>query len=1020
MTSLDGPWQFRRAGAAAWKTVSVPSPFEAHEGPGFDGAGEYAREVRLPRTPPGRRLLLQFDAAATETTVFWDGREAGRHLGGWTPFRIDLTALGAEAIAPGPHQLRVLVDEKVGHNTQGFLPVIAPHFGGLWQSVRLLSAPDPCLDDLKLLVWGDPETGIARIFAPLLGEGPVRAEAVKIQWRRLGETTWQAARAGVAIQGRVLRAWFRAPNAEPWFPEAPRLYEAEIRLSPKGDALRRRFAFRSVRVEGERLLLNGRPVQIRGLLNWGYAPPRNAPSLDPAFMRREIAFAKARGFNLMKFCLWIPPRAYLDLADETGMLAWMEYPTWHPRWDQAHRRELIREFNEFFESDRGHPSVVLRSLTCETGPGADLDITREIYQTAHRRIPFAVVEDDSSWIQWNRIADFYDDHPYGNCHDWAARIEGLKSYIRKRRIKPLLLGEAMAADTWPDLPALSRRFGAARPWQAPAAWDAQRRWLRRMAPLTGKRALARIPRDSLRYARLSRKYQIETYRRLAPQGGYVVSVIRDIPKASMGLIDYLSRPKRPAAEWSWQGDLMCLLDTGEARRSFCAGETPVLALWAGNFTPAPCRSGRLQARLLAPDGALLAKLDRQGLALALGETKQLARLRTRLPETSAPEPLRLEAEFLTENGAASNSWTLWLAPRPRPVVRAWADETVDAPLREALGRAAILAKTPDEAEARVCRRLTPASAAYLEEGGRLLLVPDGGKGSPPLADHWFLRGGPVIGPAAARCGAPPELLVDLQQFDLAGKIIPEPGYLEEVEPLLLLWDTHDLDRVKTHALAFFARAGRGRLAVSALRHEGAGNAAGRWLLERLLRRLVQGPPPKKALSERLWSRAKMRLTAEDIPLAEKTWQFRPDPQNAGVRAGWFRLKAPQPETWRPIRIGRAWESQGWPQLDGWAWYRLRIRIPARWKGRKVWLGFEGVDDMYELYVNGRLAGRRGDREREIDTFSERYSHDITRFVTPGQEAVLAVRVCDWRGAGGIFRPVTLSAAPLPEPGDLIR
>ena len=106
------------------------------------------------------------------------------------------------------------------------------------------------------------------------------------------------------------------------------------------------------------------------------------------------------------------------------------------------------------------------------------------------------------------------------------------------------------------------------------------------------------------------------------------------------------------------------------------------------------------------------------------------------------------------------------------------------------------------------------------------------------------------------------------------------------------------------------------------------------------------------------------------------------------------------------------ESQGYTALDGWAWYRLWVDIPEHWKGGEVFLSFEGVDDMYELYVNGELAGKGGDLATHQDALSEKKSHNITRLVKPGQRALIAVRVDDWQGAGGIFRPVILGTVGL--------
>ena len=153
-----------------------------------DGAGAFqlrsARGDRIPRRrlvpktvpafplPAGKRVLLHFQAAATEAEVWWDGERVGTHLGGWTPFRFDITDLVRKAAAGRPHELRVRLDEKLGHNTQGFLPIIAPHFGGLWQDVQLLVVPETYCDDLNLLAVGNLETAEIQLDIPLCGKLP--------------------------------------------------------------------------------------------------------------------------------------------------------------------------------------------------------------------------------------------------------------------------------------------------------------------------------------------------------------------------------------------------------------------------------------------------------------------------------------------------------------------------------------------------------------------------------------------------------------------------------------------------------------------------------------------------------------------------------------------------------------------------------------------------------------------------------------------------------------------------------
>src|SRR6476620_357397 len=84
--SLNGEWTFRRDDQKDWKTVTLPTHWETHEGLKFDGIGWYEKTLPAITLPPGRRLLLHFDAVATHATVYCNDVKLGEHLGAWTPF----------------------------------------------------------------------------------------------------------------------------------------------------------------------------------------------------------------------------------------------------------------------------------------------------------------------------------------------------------------------------------------------------------------------------------------------------------------------------------------------------------------------------------------------------------------------------------------------------------------------------------------------------------------------------------------------------------------------------------------------------------------------------------------------------------------------------------------------------------------------------------------------------------------------------------------------------------------------
>jgi hypothetical protein len=861
--SLNGTWLFQRDGAKAdeWKSVPVPSSFEQHEGAEFHGVGWYRRSIAPFTISPGKRVLLHFQAAATEAEVWWNGDRLGSHLGGWTPFRFDVTDLVRKAGPGATHELRVRLDEKVGHNTQGFLPIIAPHFGGLWQEVALLIVPETYGNDLRLFAAADPVNSEIRLEIPLGGRLPESLPAVEVRCRRRGTAEWTRPPLQAAYADGLIKASVKLADFRRWSPADPNLYEVEIALpGAGGDRLEARTAFRAVEAFGPELRLNGQPLQVRGLLNWGYSAPLTAPNPGEAVWRAELEFARARGFNLMKFCLWVPPQRYLELADEMGMLTWMEYPTWHPDLTEKFLGPLEREFLEFFHYDRNHPSVLLRSLTCETGSGADLKVIQRLYDLAKANIPGALVEDDSSWIGWNRVHDFYDDHPYGNNHTWIKTLQGFNEYILAHGLKPLVLGESIAADTWIDRESIATRLGTARPWWAPGVLDAAPRWLERVRAVAGPGGLEELRADSLRYGLLMRKFQTEAYRREVPYGGYVITVIRDIPTASMGLLDYLGRPKWSEADWSWQRDTICLLRTEADRRSFTGGEPLRADLLLSHFGPSALEGGELEVTLetALDKGGVLQRSTRKDIRQNMGTLARCLELRWPLPNVSSPTQLVVRAVLKTAGSEFRNQWPVWVVPPPaaRPKVQLHASLSAD--LAQELFPGASRWGGHDAAGVVVAGRFDDDLVRLLENGGRVLLLPDGRKDSFPLDEHWFLRGAPWVPDHALARTVPHNLLVELQHFDLAGPVVPDLHYLEAIDPILMLWDTHDLKTVKTHGLIFETRASKGRLLVSAVRHAGQENAAGRWLLSVLLNHLDSPAQPRHALSEDVWAYLKKK------------------------------------------------------------------------------------------------------------------------------------------------------------------
>jgi hypothetical protein len=969
---LDGTWLVAKGDEPRdedFVPVAVPDAFETALGAEFDGVATYRKDVVVPTALLGGRFFVAFDGVMTSAVVRWNGREVGRHLGGWTPFRCEVSD-GAEAGAV--RRLEVVVDEKVGHDTQGFLPIVQPHFGGIWRPVRLLRLPPVAFDEGAALLFGDAKNSALVVEAPL--DSPLPAGA-RIE-------------ASVRIGARTYARVVDAPRVElpvdgfaPWRPsrdDAAPLYDARVRLLDADgrelDRVERKVGFRTVDSDGRRLLLNGAAFNVRGVLEWGVYPPAWTPNRGVADFARQIGEARARGFNLIKFCLWIPPAPLLDLCDRLGMAAWIEYPTWHATFAPATRDALLAEYDAFFRHDRSHPSVIVRSLTCESGTTAPLDAMRALYARAHAAIPNAFVEDDSSWIGWNRVHDFYDDHPYGNCDAWPGVLRGFDAHIGAREAMPLLLGEAIAADTWLDRGALAD----AGPHFRPHAFDAAAAWERDLALRYGRTTVDALRPDSLRYALAQRKDQIEGFRFLQPDGGYVVSVARDFRLASMGLADAFDRWKWSAEDWAFQGDTALLLPP-RTPRAVLGGAEVALDLYVAHHGPKPLPAGTAFWRAGGQASGDISHAE-----LAPGSLTKIGALRFTAPSVAAFREIEVSAVVGPRGAQAANRWSFFATPASRD----------DAPR--------------DVAAVEEVDRLTPELVDRLTSGARVLLAATDGPGSFVAPSRWTLRGswwapdGPIVR------GFGREALGELLVHDLHPRgMMPLAPFRGAAHPLIGFWDTHDVPRVDEYAFLLETRVGAGRLTATTVPLRGG--AAADAFRAALLRRLRSAAEPPTALPADVAAALRERLSLRTLDLTARTdWTFRAE--RAAVEA---------PEPWRPIKVGAHWDGQGFADFDGYGRYRLAFDLPAEWTDLPLHLALDGADDAYWIEFDGVPCGSGGDVALKKTAFDTKASHRLSEKAAAGPH-VLEIRVLDWQGAGGLHRPLRLATAPVTDRADFVK
>jgi HEAT repeat protein len=147
----------------------------------------------------------------------------------------------------------------------------------------------------------------------------------------------------------------------------------------------------------------------------------------------------------------------------------------------------------------------------------------------------------------------------------------------------------------------------------------------------------------------------------------------------------------------------------------------------------------------------------------------------------------------------------------------------------------------------------------------------------------------------------------------------------------------------------------------------------------------------------------IRVKTIELPL--DGWKFKTDTGNTGHldNPPWFVVDLKDSD-WAPISIGKIWEEQGFPNYDGFAWYRVRFTLPEKVNGEAVELCFGAVDECAWVWLNGTYIGQHDEGPNGWKT---PFKLDVTQEIKWGAENILVVRVEDTEAAGGIWKPVTL-------------
>ncbi len=380
--SLNGVWEFMLDPDACCRTprdvkwdrhIKVPfAPETMASGVGHHGfysACWYRRRVAPPAVVAGGYVLLHFGAVDYEASVWVDGKLVVTHRGGYTPFAADITSAVADAGDTLEIVVRSVDDPQDLAKPRGKQDwqtrphsIWYPRTSGIWQTVWLEVLPPQWIKSLR---WtANLERWEIGLDAEIAG-APTPDGQLSLRLDCKGTTIADDRYA--VIGGEVHR---RIALSDPgvddyrngllWSPESPTLIHAalELRHGEKVvDRVSSYTALRAIGVQRERIVLNNRPYPFRLVLDQGYWVDSGSTAPDDEALKRDVALAKAMGFNGVRKHQKLEDPRYLYWADVLGLLVWEEMPSAY-RFTRTSVERVTVEWIAALERDYSHPCIV--------------------------------------------------------------------------------------------------------------------------------------------------------------------------------------------------------------------------------------------------------------------------------------------------------------------------------------------------------------------------------------------------------------------------------------------------------------------------------------------------------------------------------------------------------------------------------------------------------------------------------------------------------------------------------------
>ena len=342
-------------------TMRVPGDWNTQDDRLFfyEGCVWYKRDFNYHKTT-GHRTLLHFGAVNYEAIVYVNGKKLGRHEGGFTPFCFDIT----DVVKDGDNFVVVKVDNKRHRDAVPTNIFDWWNYGGITRDVSLVDVPETFVANysLKLDVNSIQQINFkAQLSQPVAGQTvTLTIPELKVKRTMTSDSN-----------GQVLAMIKAKPHL--WDPDSPKLYE--VTVSCNGEDIADEVGFRTIETSGKKILLNGKPVFLRGVSIHEEKAFGGGRACTAEDAHQLLTWAKEMGCNFVRLAHYPHNEYMIREAERMGIMVWSEIPCyWTISWTNENTAANARQqLHDMILRDQNRANVIIWSIANETPHSPERD-----------------------------------------------------------------------------------------------------------------------------------------------------------------------------------------------------------------------------------------------------------------------------------------------------------------------------------------------------------------------------------------------------------------------------------------------------------------------------------------------------------------------------------------------------------------------------------------------------------------------------------------------------------------------